>query len=438
MLQLLDWNRLDENGRRAALARPAMADRADLAARVAAIIERVRREGDAALIGFAREFDRVEIDSLRVEPAEIAAALGRLGAEQRTALEVAAENIRSFHQAQLREPLAVQTAPGVICRRVTRPLDAVGLYVPAGSAPLPSTALMLAVPAAVAACPRPVIATPPRADGGADPGVLAAAALCGIDEVYLAGGAQAVAALAFGTDTIPAVDKIFGPGNAWVTEAKLQVSMDADGAACDLPAGPSEVLVIADRAADPDFVAADLLSQAEHGADSQVVLLTPSRAQATRVRAAVELQLKTLSRADVARAAIDASRAILVADIDQAFEVSNRYAPEHLILQIEDAATRVDQVTAAGSVFVGPWTPESLGDYCSGTNHVLPTYGFARAWSGLGIEDFQRRITVQEASEDGLRSIGPIAITLAQMEGLDGHAAAVERRLAVLRDRSVA
>ena len=242
MLQLLDWNSLDQNTQRAALARPAMADRADLAARVAAIIERVRREGDAALIGFAREFDRVEIDALRVDPAEIAAALGRLGAEQRTALEVAAENIRSFHQAQLREPLAVQTAPGVICRRVTRPLDAVGLYVPAGSAPLPSTALMLAVPAAVAACPRPVIVTPPRADGGADPGVLAAAALCGIDEVYLAGGAQAVAALAYGTETVPAVDKIFGPGNAWVTEAKLQVSMDADGAACDLPAGPSEVL----------------------------------------------------------------------------------------------------------------------------------------------------------------------------------------------------
>jgi histidinol dehydrogenase len=438
MLESLDWNGMDEAGRLDALTRPAVADQADLSERVSGIIERVRADGDAALIEFARTFDRVELSALRVDPDEIASAPGLLQGGQRAALEAAADNIRRFHQAQLRDPLEVRTAPGVVCRRVTRPLDAVGLYVPAGTAPLPSTALMLAVPASVAGCPRRVIATPPRPDGRADLSVLAAAALCDIDEVYLAGGAQAVAALAYGTGSVPPVDKIFGPGNAWVTEAKLQVSMDAGGAACDLPAGPSEVLVIADENADPGFVAADLLSQAEHGADSQVVLVTPSASMAERVRAAVEAQLERLSRCAVARAALDASRVIVVADLDQAFAVSNRYAPEHLILQIEGAADRVEQVTAAGSVFVGAWTPESLGDYCSGTNHVLPTYGFARAWSGLGVEDFQRRITVQEASEDGLRGIGPVAVTLARMEGLDGHAAAVERRLAALRDRSVA
>ncbi len=438
MLQVIDWKELDQDARRQILARPAVADRADLATRVAQIIRRVRSEGDAALIDFAREFDRVELKSLRVEPGAIDAALDQLSAGNRSALEQAAANIRRFHEAQLREPIEVRTSAGVICRRVTRPLDAVGLYVPAGSAPLPSTALMLAVPAMVAACPRPVIVTPPQADGRADQSVLACAALCGVSEVYLAGGAQAVAALAYGTETVPAVDKIFGPGNAWLTEAKLQVSLDADGAACDLPAGPSEVLVIADHNADPGFVAADLLSQAEHGADSQVLLVTPSRTLAEQVRTAIDDQLPRLPRAAVAKAALSASRIILVADLEQAFVLSNTYAPEHLILQISEPEAWMERVTAAGSVFLGPWTPESLGDYCSGTNHVLPTYGFARAWSGLGVEDFQRRITVQQASPEGLSGIGPVAITLARMEGLDAHAAAVELRLAALRNRSVA
>jgi histidinol dehydrogenase len=438
VLEVIDWKDLDQDARQRALARPAVADRAGLATRVASIIKRVRDEGDAALFAFAREFDGVELDSLRVDPDEIATAPDRLSTEQRAALQTAAANIRRFHEAQLREPIEVRTATGVVCRRVTRPLDAVGLYVPAGSAPLPSTALMLAVPALVAGCPRRVIVTPPQADGRADLSVLACAALCDVSEVYLAGGAQAVAALAYGTETLASVDKIFGPGNAWLTEAKLQVSMDADGAACDLPAGPSEVLVIADQHADPGFVAADLLSQAEHGADSQVILVTSSRALAERVRAAIGEQLPGLSRAAIAEAALSTSRIILVADLQQGFALSNAYAPEHLILQVREPDKWMEQVTAAGSVFLGPWTPESLGDYCSGTNHVLPTYGFARAWSGLGVEDFQRRITVQEASADGLRGIGPVAVTLARLEGLDGHAAAVERRLTALRDRSVA
>jgi histidinol dehydrogenase len=325
-----------------------------------------------------------------------------------------------------------------VCRRVTRPIDAVGLYVPAGSAPLPSTTLMLAVPAEVAGCPRRVLVTPPRPDGRADPSVLASAALTGIDEIYVVGGAQAVAALAYGTDTITPVDKIYGPGNAWVTEAKLQVAADPEGAACDLPAGPSEVLVIADDTALADCVAADLLSQAEHGTDSQVLLVTVSESMARQVRDAVEHQLADLPRAEIAAGALANSRILVTRDLPEAVAVSNRYAPEHLILSVDDPESLMDSVTAAGSVFLGHWTPESLGDYCSGTNHVLPTYGFARAFSGLGVEDFQRRITVQSATPEGLKGIGPTAVTLARLEGLEAHASAVEVRLRALSGRSVA
>jgi histidinol dehydrogenase len=438
VLEIIHWRSLDDGQKRSALSRPVAADQADLAGAVAAIVLQVRRLGDAALRDYARRFDGVALDELRVDPARIAAAPGRLADAQRAALKTAAANIRRFHEAQLAPTLEVQTAPGVVCRRITRPLDAVGLYVPAGSAPLPSTALMLAVPAAVAGCPRTVVATPPQADGQADPMVLATAALCGVEEVILAGGAQAIAALAYGTQSVAAVDKIFGPGNAWVTEAKLQVSRDPAGAACDLPAGPSEVLVIADAAADSAFVAADLLSQAEHGVDSQVLLVTPSLALAEAVRETLTRQLAELPRADIATQALAASRVIHVDSLEDAFAVSNDYAPEHLILQVEDPGRWLDAVRVAGSVFLGPWTPESLGDYCSGTNHVLPTYGFARAWSGLGVEDFQRRITVQEASPAGLQNIGPTAVVLATMEGLDGHARAVEQRLAKLQGRNVA
>ncbi|MDH4030970.1 MAG: histidinol dehydrogenase, partial [Chromatiales bacterium] len=298
--------------------------------------------------------------------------------------------------------------------------------------------LMLAIPAAVADCPRRVLVTPARADGRADPSVLASAALTGVDEVYVVGGAQAIAALAYGTESIAPVDKVYGPGNAWVTEAKLQVSRDPLGAACDLPAGPSEVLVIADECALPDCVAADLLSQAEHGPDSQVLLVATSEGFASRVRDEVEAQLAQLPRATIAGQALKNSRIVLARDLHQAVAISNDYAPEHLILATGDAESLLDEVTAAGSVFLGHWTPESLGDYCSGTNHVLPTYGFARAFSGLGVEDFQRRITVQTASAEGLRGIGPTAITLARLEGLEAHASAVERRLLALADRSVA
>ncbi len=438
MIELMEWSGLDSTQREQALARPPSSTSEELSKGVADIIATVRRGGDAALADLTARFDGVSPASLAVPAEEIEAAADGLAPAERSALKRARDNILAFHRAQVGAPIEVETSPGVVCGRVTRPIDAVGLYVPAGTAPLPSTTLMLAVPAAVAGCPRRVLVTPPGPDGRADPAVLASAALTGIDEVYVVGGAQAIAALAYGTGTIRSVDKIYGPGNAWVTEAKLQVSLDASGAACDLPAGPSEVLVIADDTALPDCIAADLLSQAEHGIDSQVLLVTPSRRFAAAVQAQVERQLEELPRAEIARQAIANSCILLVASLDEAVAVSNAYAPEHLIVAVDRAEALMPGITAAGSVFLGHWTPESLGDYCSGTNHVLPTYGFARSFSGLGVEDFQRRITVQTANEDGLREIGPTAITLARLEGLEAHATAVERRLKALADRSVA
>jgi histidinol dehydrogenase len=426
------WNALDEAGRAAALARPDPGRRATLAEDVAAIVAETRQDGDAALVRFAKRFDGVELAALRVPAEAFEAAEACLSPEQRDALRTAIANVRAFHAAQLLAPIDVETMPGVRCRRITRPIRAVGLYVPAGSAPLPSTVIMLAVPALLAGCPRRILCTPPQKNGRADPAVLTAARYCGIDEVYLAGGAQAIAAMAYGTESIPAVDKIFGPGNAWVTEAKLQVSRDPDGAALDLPAGPSEVLVIADERADPGFVAADLLSQAEHGADSQVLLVTISEALADAVDLAIAEQLSELTRSAILGAALAHGRTLIARDLDEAFEISNRYAPEHLIVHVPEPEAWLERIETAGSVFLGDWTPESLGDYCSGTNHVLPTYGYARAWSGLGTSDFQLAISVQQASAEGFRRIGPTARTLAELEGLDAHALAVRLRLEAL------
>jgi histidinol dehydrogenase len=337
--------------------------------------------------------------------------------------------VRRFHEAQTPVPVRVETMSGVACERVSHPLDAVGLYVPAGTAPLPSAAIMLAVPASIAGCPVRVMCTPPRPDGSADPAVLIAASLAGVRDIFKVGGAQAVAALAYGTESIPRVGKIFGPGNAWVTCAKSLVSADPAGAAIDMPAGPSEVLVIADDQASAEFVASDLLSQAEHGIDSQVVLVSTSARLAAQVADEVDDQLALLSRADIARQALENSPIIVVDNIDTAIAISNDYAPEHLIIQVDNARSLLPAVRNAGSVFLGPWTPESVGDYCSGTNHVLPTYGFARNFSGLGVDQFMRQMTVQELSREGLESLGSAVVRLASLEGLDGHAAAVTRRL---------
>jgi len=431
-LALLHWASLSGEEQRRALRRPSQSGAREMHEKVASIITDVRARGDAALLDYTKRFDGAEINSLQVSEAEFAAAERTLDQKQLSALRRAIDNVTLFHEAQLSDPIRIETSPGVVCERVFRPIDAVGLYVPAGVAPLPSAAIMLAVPARIAGSSTRIICTPPRKDGAADPAVLAVARLCGVDRVFKVGGAQAIAAMAFGTESIPKVDKVFGPGSAWVTAAKLLVSNDPDGAALDLPAGPSEVLVIADETARAEFVAADLLAQAEHSGDAQVVLVTTSEDLARQTLEELETQMRRLGRESTLRESIEHSRIILVDTLDTAFDVSNAYAPEHLIVQVRAARQWLPKVRNAGSVFLGAWTPETMGDYCSGTNHVLPTYGFARAYSGLSMTDFMRRMTVQELTDDGLRDLGPTAITIAQLEGLDAHANAVQVRLARL------
>jgi len=424
-----NWNDLDANARRRLLQRPALADAAGIRASVMNILADVRASGDAKLRELTLGIDQADVADARVSAAEIDAAKQALEPEAIAAIDLAIANVRRFHEQQLPADISIETMPGVRCERVSRPIEAVGLYVPAGTAPLPSAAIMLAVPAAIAACPVRVLCTPPRPDGLADPAVLVAATRAGVSDVFKIGGAQGIAAMAYGTETVPKVDKIFGPGNAWVTCAKSVVASDPGGAAIDLPAGPSEVLVIADDNASAGFVASDLLAQAEHGSDSQVILVTTSSGLSGRVIDAVERQLATLSRHDIVREALVHAHIIVVDDLETAIEVSNSYAPEHLILQCDDARSALPAIRNAGSVFLGPWTPESVGDYCSGTNHVLPTYGYARSYSGLGVEQFMRSMTVQELTRNGLEILGQTVVTLAGLEGLDAHAAAVTLRL---------
>lgn len=426
---ILKWSDIGEAQQERLLQRPTQAVSADVQAGVAAILERVRQRGDAALRELTFDLDGVALDGFAVAEEEFAAAEAAVPLELRVAMIAAAQRIEAFHEDGMQRPYAVETAPGVVCERIVRGIGRVGLYVPAGSAPLPSTALMLGVPARLARCASVVLCTPPRKDGSADPAVLVAARLCGIDRVYKLGGAQAIAAMAFGTESVARCDKLFGPGNAYVTEAKRQASMRADGAAIDMPAGPSEVLVIADAGANPAFVAADLLSQAEHGADSQVLLISDDAALLAAVERQLSLQLAQLSRRGIAERALASSRLILVDDLDAAFDISNRYAPEHLILALREPREWLDRVQAAGSVFLGDWTPEALGDYCSGTNHVLPTGGAARAIGGLSVASFQTAISVQTAQPSGVVAIGPCAIVLAEAEGLGAHRNAVALRL---------
>lgn len=425
----LVWKSLSASARLAALRRPAQSAQPRTAAIVARIIADVRRGGDPALRRLTAKLDGVKLAALRVGDAEFAAAESALTPADRAALRTAYRNLRKFHLAQRPSAIRVETTPGVVCEKVSRPIGRVGLYVPGGSAPLFSTALMLGVPSQIAGNAVRVLCTPPGRDGKVSPWILFAAQLCGITEVFKLGGAQAIVAMAYGTASVPKCDKVFGPGNAFVTEAKLQVSRDAAGAAIDLPAGPSEVMVIADHSATPAFVAADLLSQAEHGPDSQVMLVTFSANFAARVQAEVASQLAALPRGAIATKALKKSRVILAASPAEAVEIANLYAPEHLILQVAAPRALLPKVATAGSVFLGNWTPESLGDYASGTNHVLPTYGWARACSGLGLTDFQRTMTVQTASPRGLRTLGPVVERLALAENLTAHQRAVRVRL---------
>lgn len=427
---LIEWNACSPEQQQALLQRPAIDNAAEIGASVTAILEEVRQDGDAALRRLSQRFDRVAPEQLCVTPQARDAAADALPETLKRAMRQAADNIARFHRAQLPRTIEVETQPGVICRQITRPLDTIGLYIPGGSAPLLSTVLMLGIPARVAACRRVILCSPPPID----PAILYAASLCGINEIFQVGGAQAIAAMAYGSESIPRVDKIFGPGNAYVTEAKRQVSQQVQGPAIDMPAGPSEVLVIADEYANPAFIAADLLSQAEHGPDSQVILLTPDTGLAQQVAEQVEAQLARLPRAAIARQALAQSRLIVTDSLADCVAISNRYGPEHLIIQTRDAAAWVDGITSAGSVFLGDWSPESVGDYASGTNHVLPTYGYTATHSSLGVADFQKRMTVQQLSPAGLLALAPTVEVMAQAERLDAHSNAVSLRVAAIRE----
>ncbi|WP_145535507.1 histidinol dehydrogenase [Yersinia thracica] len=425
---LIDWQQCSEAQQKALLSRPAINASERITATVSEILDRVKAEGDSALRDFSQRFDTVKVADIRISRDEIAAAAGRLGDDIKQAMAQAVRNIEIFHNAQKMPVVDVETQPGVRCQQITRPIASVGLYIPGGSAPLLSTVLMLGTPARIAGCQRVILCSPPPI---ADE-ILYAAQLCGIQEVFQIGGAQAIAAMAFGSESVPKVNKIFGPGNAYVTEAKRQVSQRLDGVAIDMPAGPSEVLVIADSGATPAFIAADLLSQAEHGPDSQVVLLTPDAAIAQAVAVEVERQLQQLSRADIARQALESSRLIITKDLQQCIEISNQYGPEHLILQIRRPEEIIDQIDNAGSVFMGDWSPESAGDYASGTNHVLPTYGYTSTYSSLGLADFVKRMTVQQLTPQGLLGLASTIETLAQAEQLTAHKNAVTLRVAAL------
>ena len=410
-----------------ALMRRAVFDDRLIAERVERIVEQVRTEGDEALRRLAREIDGVELESLAVSDAEIAEASQRVDDKLKEALAVAVANIRKFHEAELPRPVEVETVPGVRCFQRAVPIRRVGLYIPGGSAPLFSTVLMLAVPAQVAGCSNVFLCTPPNKQGSVAPEILYAASLCGVTRIFKAGGAQAIAAMAYGTQSIPRVDKIFGPGNRYVTKAKQLVSLSQ--VAIDMPAGPSEVMVLADDSARPEFVAADLLSQAEHGPDSQVLLLTLSRAFAERVNRCIDEQLAVLSRAEIARRALENGRIVVLDSKEEMIDFANEYAAEHLIISLEDPWSVVPQITAAGSIFIGNYSPESAGDYASGTNHTLPTSGWAQSFSGVNIDSFVRKVTIQELTPAGLQTLGDTIMTMARAEGLTAHENAVKVRL---------
>lgn len=398
----------------------------DLIETVEPIIEDVRQRGDAAVIEYTRRFDGTEPSPLVVSPQEIEVSL-KPGLKK--AIDQAFQNIFRFHKEQLQPELVVETMPGVVCRRMARPIERVGLYIPGGTAPLPSTAMMLGIPAQLAGCKTIVMATPPDKEGNIPDSLVYIAQKAGVSAILKAGGAQAIAAMAWGTESLPKVDKIFGPGNQYVTVAKMLLQNSDAMVSIDLPAGPSEVLVIADGQADPEFVAADLLSQAEHGSDSQVVLVLPETADSSAIESELQKQLNALPRKEIASMALEKSFILRVPDSDAAIRFSNLYAPEHLILHTADAEHLTEKVTNAGSVFVGEWTPESLGDYASGTNHTLPTYGYAKMYSGVSLQSFKTFITVQQSSPEGLKRLGPTVEVLAEEEGLLAHKNAVTLRL---------
>ncbi|RUT80108.1 histidinol dehydrogenase [Ancylomarina longa] len=408
------------------LVRPSI-DKDELEEVVNQIYKEIKQDGDKALFKYTWFYDRIKLDQLEVSVEEIDEAEDVISQELKDALSKAAENIERFHKAQFTESKEVETSTGVVCWRKTTPIEKVGLYVPGGSAPLFSTVLMLGIPAKLAGCEEIILCTPPGKDGKIDPAILYASKLVGVDRVFRVGGVQAIGAMAFGTESIPSVYKIFGPGNQFVTAAKQRVNNL--GVAIDMPAGPSEVMVLADDSANPVFVAADLLSQAEHGADSQVILVTWDVDLVKKVEVEVEKQINVLSRKEVADLALKNSKIIVVSSLEEALDLSNQYGPEHLIVSVKEEEKLVKGIRNAGSVFLGNYTPESAGDYASGTNHTLPTNGYAKAYSGVSLESFMKNISFQKITKEGLQNLGPVIEIMAKAEQLDAHSNAVSVRL---------
>ncbi|MBL4588933.1 MAG: histidinol dehydrogenase [Alphaproteobacteria bacterium] len=424
-----DWNTLTQSERKECLSRPTTQNDQNITSSTRQIVEDVKANGDKAVKSYTKRFDKVELNNLKVSKEEMKHASSTIAQDKKQAIEIAYNNITLFHKNQGLRAFSENISNDIQCERRVVPLESVGLYVPGGTAPLVSTALMNGIPSQIAGCKNRIMCTPCDKNGGINPHILYAAQLCGIATIFKVGGAQAIAAMAYGTETIPSVDKIFGPGNTYVTSAKKIVSECPNGAALDMPAGPSEVCVIADDTTNPIFAAADLLSQAEHDPLSQAVLISTSTHMRDNVLKEIENQRKALSRTAIIEQSLEKSISIIAEDMTQAIEIANAYAAEHLILCFDNAEQYVDQIIHAGSIFVGPWSPESAGDYCSGTNHVLPTYGYAKNYSGLSVEAFQKTITVQKLSRKGLESLSRTIIDIANLEGLDAHANAVSLRL---------
>ncbi|MDP6147306.1 MAG: histidinol dehydrogenase [Gammaproteobacteria bacterium] len=428
--EIIQWNRLAEDEKISSIQRPVLESLREQGSIISSIFESIASEGDQALKRYTRMYDGVEIDNFLMNEKEIESAFSRTPRYLMQSIENAIENVKTFHQKNISKDAGIiKVKEGVKCQVIRRPIENVGLYIPAGNNPLPSTAIMLGVPSSLANNKQSFIVSPPNNEGLVNDSIVVAARLSGIGKIFKAGGAQSIAAMAQGTESIPQADKIFGPGNSWVTKAKQMISTLGLPVSIDMPAGPTEVMIISDGNTNPKFIAYDLLSQAEHGIDSQVILISPNESFLKKVSIEIDKAIRTISTREIARISMENSKLIFVDALEEAFNISNIYAPEHLIINCQDAEQMLPKISSAGSVFLGEWSPESAGDYCSGTNHVLPTAGFASSYSGLSVDSFCKSISVQSLTREGLQSIGDDIINLAMAEGLEAHAKAVAVRI---------
>ena len=428
--EIIQWNRLAEDEKISSIQRPVLESLREQGSIISSIFESIASEGDQALKRYTRMYDGVEIDNFLMTEKEIESAFSRTPRYLMQSIENAIENVKTFHQKNISNDAGIiKVKEGVKCQVIRRPIENVGLYIPAGNNPLPSTAIMLGVPSSLANNKQSFIVSPPNNEGLVNDSIVVAARLSGIGKIFKAGGAQSIAAMAQGTESIPQADKIFGPGNSWVTKAKQMISTLGLPVSIDMPAGPTEVMIISDGNTNPKFIAYDLLSQAEHGIDSQVILISPNESFLKKVSIEIDKAIRTISTREIARISMENSKLIFVDALEEAFNISNIYAPEHLIINCQDAEQMLPKISSAGSVFLGEWSPESAGDYCSGTNHVLPTAGFASSYSGLSVDSFCKSISVQSLTREGLQSIGDDIINLAMAEGLEAHAKAVAVRI---------